>query len=744
MSDLYADIIVDISHESLDRTFQYRIPPRFAEEVFPGVEVTIPFGTGNRVLSGYVISVSETPAIEPHRIKDITDVPKNRNSASATLIQLADYIRKTYGSTMINALKTVLPVKKKVAAKEIKTVVCDLTPEMLGDYLSQAVKKKQRAKERLLRELCITDAISYELVTGKLNVSSSTIQSLVKQGVIHIETRRNYRNPISFRRSEEIRPELSEEQAIIVNEIDQSLIEGKPYVSLIHGITGSGKTEVYLNLMERVIQRSGQAILLIPEIALTYQNVFRFYQRFGDKVSVIHSRLSDGEKYDQFERAKTGEISIMIGPRSALFTPFDHLEMIIIDEEHETSYKSETMPRFHAREVAIELARLKNAAVVLGSATPSLYSYNKAQMGEYKLYRMTRRLTGGSLPSVEIVDLRKELKEGNRSIFSRRLKELIKDRLEKGEQIMLFLNRRGLSASVSCRGCGEVIKCPHCDVSLSEHKGNRLLCHYCGYEMMKPSECPHCGGRALAGFRAGTEQIEEAVKKEFPISSVLRMDADTTKKKDDYEVILSRFSNREADILIGTQMIVKGHDFKGVTLVGILAADMSLSAPGYLSAEKTFQLLTQAAGRAGRGELPGEVVIQTYQPEHYAITLAAKQDYEAFFEEEMTYRDLCMYPPAAAFLEVSFSGSDWVRLSKLSGYMAAKIKEAFPELGFRQIGPTKALLSKKSDIYRQVIYYKHYEYDALVTIKDKIEELMEIQPLKDEAVMFDFNPMNFT
>lgn len=744
MSDLYADIIVDISHESLDRTFQYRIPKALVKDVLPGVEVTIPFGAGNRELSGYVISVSETPAIDPLKIKDILDVPKNRNSASATLIQLADYIRKTYGSTMINALKTVLPVKKKVAAKEIKTIVCDLTPQMLGDYLSQAMKKKQRAKERLLQELCITDAISYELVTGKLNVSSSTIQSLVKQGVIHIETRRDYRNPISFRRSEEVRPELSEEQATIVNEIDQSLIDGKPYVSLIHGITGSGKTEVYLNLMERVIMRGGQAILLIPEIALTYQNVFRFYQRFGDKVSVIHSRLSDGEKYDQFERAKMGEISIMIGPRSALFTPFERLEMIIIDEEHETSYKSETMPRFHAREVAIELARLKNAAVVLGSATPSLYSYNKAQMGEYKLYRMTRRLTGGSLPSVEIVDLRKELKEGNRSIFSRRLKELMKDRLDKGEQIMLFLNRRGLSASVSCRSCGEVIKCPHCDVSLSEHKGSRLVCHYCGYEIIKPSECPHCGGRALAGFRAGTEQIEEAVKKEFPISSVLRMDADTTKKKDDYEVILSRFSNREADILIGTQMIVKGHDFKGVTLVGILAADMSLSAPGYLSSERTFQLLTQAAGRAGRGEVPGEVVIQTYQPEHYAITLAAKQDYEAFFEEEMTYRDLCMYPPAAVFLEVSFSGSDWVRLSKLSGYMAAKIKEAFPNLGFRQIGPTKALLSKKSDIYRQVIYYKHYEYDALVTIKDKIEELMEIQPLKDETVMFDFNPMNFT
>lgn len=753
MADLYADIIVDISHEDLDRPFQYRVPDKLISAVKPGVEVTIPFGKGNRIISGYIIGLGNTPQFDVSRTKDIIDVPKNRNSVEGNLIALAEFISRIYGSTMINALKTVLPVKKKVKAKEKKRIVCDVNVEEIWNHLEAAKKKKQKAKVRLLEELLLTSELDQELVTQKLNVSSSTINSLVKQEIIHIETEIAYRNPISFRRNEENRPALSDEQQKIVSEIGASLRNWEeddkfneesffPGVSLIHGITGSGKTEVYMNLIEACIQKGGQAILLIPEIALTYQNVFRFYQRFGDQVSVIHSKLSDGEKHDQFERARKGEVSIMIGPRSALFTPFNKLSLIVIDEEHESSYKSETMPKYHAREVAIELAKMNGAAVVLGSATPSLDSYYKALNGEYRLYKMTQRLTGGTLPNVSIVDLREELKEKNYSIFSRKLKGLMENRLENGEQIMLFLNRRGLSGSLVCRTCGEVIKCPHCDVSLSEHFGEKMVCHYCGYETVKTKNCPTCGSTALAGFKAGTEQIEEAVKKEFPFATVLRMDADTTKKKDDYEVILSQFSNREADILIGTQMIVKGHDFKGVTLVGILAADMSLSAPGYMSAERTFQLLTQAAGRAGRGENPGEVVIQTYQPEHYAITLSANQDYEAFYEEEMTYRDLLMYPPAANFLEVQFTGSDWKRLSQLSVFISRRIEEAFSDSKVKRIGPAKANLGKKSDIYRQVIYYKHYEYDELVMIKDKIEEIMRGIQVRDEAVQFDFNPMS--
>ena len=379
---------------------------------------------------------------------------------------------------------------------------------------------------------------------------------------------------------------------------------------------------------------------------------------------------------------------------------------------------------------------------MLGSATPSLESYSKAQKGEYRLFTLKERLTGGTLANVNIVDLRQELKEGNKSIFSRCLKELMEDRLEKGEQIMLFLNRRGYSGFVSCRSCGEVIKCPHCDVSLSEHRGNKMVCHYCGYEQVAVHKCPACGSDKIAGFKAGTQQIEEAIHRQFPQACVLRMDADTTKNKDDYETILSKFSNREADILLGTQMIVKGHDFPGVTLMGILAADLSLSDHDFRSSERTFQLLTQAAGRAGRGQLPGEVIIQTYQPEHYAIIHAAAQNYESFYEEELLYREFLMYPPVANMMAVQLTGPDEKGLEQLAKRLADEITKMEFETLPMQIGPAKAALSKKSDLYRQVIYYKHKDYEELVKVKDKMEECVRLWEVKKENVQFDFNPIN--
>ena len=348
----------------------------------------------------------------------------------------------------------------------------------------------------------------------------------------------------------------------------------------------------------------------------------------------------------------------------------------------------------------------------------------------------------GRLADVSVVDLRQELKEGNKSIFSRKLKALMDDRLEKGEQIMLFLNRRGYSGFVSCRSCGEVIKCPHCDVSLSEHRGNKMVCHYCGYEQAAVRKCPTCGSDKIAGFKAGTQQIEEAIHKQFPIATILRMDADTTKNKDDYETILSKFANREADILLGTQMIVKGHDFPGVTLMGILAADLSLSDHDFRSSERTFQLLTQAAGRAGRGELPGDVVIQTYQPEHYAIIHAAAQDYENFYEEEMLYREFLLYPPAANMMAIQLTGPNERALDELGGRLVAETGKMSFEMPPAQIGPAKASLSKKSDLYRRVIYYKHKDYEELVRIKDRVEECIRLWEIKRENVQFDFNPMN--
>ena len=738
----YAQVIVDISHENVDRPFSYRIPSYLEQQIVLGSKVEIPFGKGNRLITGYVVGFREQVNYEESRIKDITSVCSQEVTAEEKLISLAAFMKEKYGSTMIAALKTVLPVKKVARALEKKMVIALQDEEVLQAAAREAERKKQHARKRLLYALCESPEIEYSLVTGKLNVSARTVLSLQKQGMITLEATRKYRNPVSFRIEEDTKPVLSKAQQYIVDEIQRDFMENHPGTYLIHGITGSGKTEVYMELIAKRIEQGQQAIFLIPEIALTYQTVMRFYRRFGDKVAILHSKLSQGERYDQMERVKKGEVSVMIGPRSALFTPFQNLGIIVIDEEHEGTYKSETMPKYHARELACEIARREGAAVVLGSATPSLESYHRAMTSEYRLFTLKERLTGGKLANVSVVDLRQELKEGNKSIFSRRLKELIDDRLEKGEQIMLFLNRRGYSGFVSCRTCGEVMKCPHCDVSLSEHRGNKMICHYCGYEQAKVSKCPSCGSDKIAGFKAGTQQIEEAIHRQFPIATVLRMDADTTKKKEDYESILSGFSNGEADILVGTQMIVKGHDFPGVTLMGILAADLSLSDHDFRASERTFQLLTQAAGRAGRGELPGEVVIQTYQPQHYAIVHAAAQDYESFYEEELLYREFLLYPPVANMMAVQLTGPDEGAVEALGMKLAEEIKGmefATPPV---QIGPAKASLGKKNDLYRRVIYYKHKDYEELVRIKDRMESCLLRWEQKKENVQYDFNPMN--
>ncbi len=739
----YAEVIVDISHENVDRPFTYGIPQHLQGQIVLGSKVEIPFGKSNRMITGYVVGFTEHIDFDASRVKDISALCEKSVSPEEKLIGIASFIKEKYGSTMITALKTVLPVKKATKAQEKKSVIALKDESELYKASLIAKSKNQRAKVRLLQALCESPRIDYSLVIGKLNVSAQTILSLEKQGILEIETERSYRNPIMFRETEAVKVCLSKAQQEIVDAIEKDYAAGEPGKYLIHGITGSGKTEVYMELIAKRIEQGQQAIFLIPEISLTYQNVVRFYRRFGNKVSIMHSRLSAGERFDQFERARKGEVSIMIGPRSALFTPFSNLGIIVIDEEHESTYKSETMPKYHAREVAEEMAQRAGAALVLGSATPSLESYQKAKNGEYGLFTLKERLTGGTLANVNVVDLREELKAGNKSIFSRRLKELMEDRLEKGEQVMLFLNRRGYSGFVSCRDCGEVIKCPHCDVSLSEHnRGEKLVCHYCGYEQPAVKKCPSCGSNKVAGFKAGTQQIEEALHKQFPMAVVLRMDADTTKHKDDYESILSKFANREADILLGTQMIVKGHDFPGVTLMGILAADLSLSNNDFRAAERTFQLLTQAAGRAGRGELPGEVVIQTYQPEHYAIVRASEQDYEGFYEEELVYREFLLYPPAAHMMAVQLSGPDEKALERLGQRLATDVKVMEFDSIPVQIGPAKANLSKKSDLYRQVIYYKHKDYEELVRIKDRMEECARLWEIKRESVQFDFNPMN--
>lgn len=739
---LYADIIIDISLEKLDRTFQYLVPKEMEEEIAPGMQVEVPFGKGGRKITGYVLELTSEPSFDVDRIKEISSIQRDGIAIETELIALAGWMRKNYGGTMNQALKTVIPIKRRENERQKQTVALALEKEEALRRFEECNRKNSVARKKLLNALLEQGELPKELITKKLGVSTAVIRALEEQGIVKVISKRDYRNPISHLQKSGKIVSLNSSQQKAVDAVWENMRKNRNKTYLLHGVTGSGKTEVYMELIAKTVSLGRQAIVLIPEIALTYQTVLRFYQRFGERVSIMNSRLSAGERFDQFERAKSGEIDVMIGPRSALFTPFSNLGIIIIDEEHETSYKSETVPRYHARETAIRRAETSGASVILGSATPSLESYYRAKQGVYQLLELKERVQKRPLPECHIIDLREELKRGNRSILSEKLQELMEDRLQRGQQMMLFLNRRGLAGFLSCRACGHVIKCPHCDVSLSQHRGGRLVCHYCGYEEPEPRVCPECGSRYISGFKAGTQKIEEIVKKRFPTARTIRMDMDTTRTKDGYENILSAFSNQEADILIGTQMIVKGHDFPNVTLVGVLAADMSLYVHDYHSSERTFQLLTQAAGRAGRGEEPGEVVIQTYTPEHYSVQAAKEQNYEQFYEQEIRYRDLLNYPPVWNLLVILISFQEEETGEKAAKLLVRQIETMQIKM-LSVVGPASPGIAKINDIYRKVVYLKSSQYGILVDVKDKLEEFMEKQEFfKEVNIQFDFNPVN--
>ncbi|MCD7980844.1 MAG: primosomal protein N' [Clostridiales bacterium] len=752
--NLYANIIVDISIYKLDKYFQYRIPESLQGMISPGVPVQVPFGSGDRVVRGYVIEVTDTPELEVSRIKEIASVVTEGIPIESQLITLAAWMREHFGGTMNQALKTVLPVKKRTTKKEERLVYLSLDEEQAKEQLADCKRKHQKARARLLEALIDQSPLPYGTVTAKLNITAAVVRAMEEKGYLRVEHIRAYRNPLDRMKKQDRTVLLNPVQRRIADDVLEHWRSGDHRTCLIRGVTGSGKTEVYMELIKAAVREKKQAIVLIPEIALTFQTVVRFYNHFGDRVSILHSGMSAGERFDQYERAKNGELDVMIGPRSALFTPFSDLGFIIIDEEHEASYKSETVPCYHARETAIARAGLCRATVVLGSATPSVESYAKAESGEYRLYEMEERVGGRSLPRVYTEDLRAELKMGNRSILSERLRALMTDRLEKKEQIMLFLNRRGMAGFVSCRSCGHVIKCPHCDVSLHLHKDGRLVCHYCGHTQPMIHTCPECGSPYIGEFRAGTQKIERYIRGQFPEARVLRMDLDTTRQKDGYEKILSAFANQEADILIGTQMIVKGHDFPNVTLVGILAADLSLHISDYRASERTFQLLTQAAGRAGRGKRQGEVVIQTYQPEHFAVRAAAAQDYKSFYRQEMQFRTLMRYPPVWHMLLIHISSEKEGVVKEASSVLQYRIlKKIGEEKGdipaepvsgdIQVVGPADAAVSRINDIYRKMIYIKCGDYERLVRLKNDLDTFMRDQAaFQNAAVQFDFDPMN--
>jgi len=661
----YAKVIVDISAEAIDRAFTYRIPPELRSELKPGMRVFVPFGNGDRKRKAYVIELTEDCSIAEDRIKEIDGIDSGSTSCTGELIGLARFMANEYGSTLNQALLTALPVKK-------------------------TVRKNSRRTDPVSR---IEDTGSFE---------------------IH---------------DEELTP--------VQKKVTEEILSDRNVPSLLFGVTGSGKTRVYIEIIRKMQSEGKQTIVLIPEISLTYQTVNELTAHLGNRVAILHSKLTEGEKYEQYRKCAEGTLDVMVGPRSAVFTPFEHLGCIIIDEEHEKAYQSDTAPRYDAREVAYERARLSGAKLILGSATPSIESYKKAKDGEYRLSEMRERaVKGAELPEILTADMRKELEAGNKTEFSAVLYQKITECLEKKEQVMLFLNRRGYAGFVSCRRCGFVVKCPHCDVSMTAHnnwyydrktgqgKAALLSCHYCGYRAPMPVKCPSCGSGLIAPFGTGTQKLELAVKRNFPQAKVLRMDADTTAGKDGHETILSEFRKREADILVGTQMIVKGHDFPNVTLVGIVAADASINVPDYCAAERTYQLLVQASGRAGRGSKAGAVVIQTYAPEHYAIRMAASGDYESFYERELSFRRLMGYPPETGFLTVRLMSEDEELLAEASKLTADTLFETGKYIGALVIGPCNASVYKVKDIYRKVIYIKYRDRTRLIELREKACEVI--------------------
>ncbi len=737
----YADVIVDISLEALDRSFQYIIPERLERQVTVGSLVIVPFGKGNRQVKGYVTGISEETDYSPDKLKEISGLQEGSMMVESQMIRLADWMHKVYGCTRAQALKTVLNVKRRIRGGTKKVYELALSKEEAIKEMQRLALQPRFASRAAILAVMLDEKdhgwISESDIKKKVPSAENALKTLLKHGWIRVKETSDYRTPYA---------DLTDDRKIVLNDAQRhavdSILNDERSVHLLFGVTGSGKTEVYMELMDACVKSGKQAILLIPEISLTYQNIARFRRRFGSRVSVMNSRMSEGERYDQYIRAKNGEIDIIIGPRSALFAPFSNLGMIIIDEEHDTAYKSDVTPKYHAVDVAIYRMSMSKGKVVLGSATPSVVTYDRAVRGIYGLHRLPKRAAGNSeMARTKIVDLREELKQKNYSVFSRVLQEEIEKRLDNKEQTLLFLNRRGYAGFISCRSCGYVIECPHCDVSMTLHKseGNILKCHYCGQKAPMPDVCPECGSRYIGTFGMGTEKVVEMLKKRFPSARIMRADRDTLSRKNSHLEVFGAFAEGKADILVGTQMIVKGHDFPNVTLVGILAADMSMFSGDYLSGERTFQLLTQAAGRAGRGSKPGLAVIQTYQPEHYAVTCAAAQDYESFYKREIVYRKMMKYPPKGSLMAVIMEHEDKIRVEE-----AAKILSEMMKIEDVQVlPPADGFRAKEKDRYRKIIYIKGTNVNGLIACREKAQQVMREDTFFDKInVQFDINPMN--
>lgn len=798
----YASVIVDVPAMQTDRAFDYKIPDEWEGVLTPGMRVIVPFGP--RKVQGFVVetkdhsdfkrlkSITELLDITPCLTSELLQLGQWLTEKtlcfkiSAFQVMLPAAMKAKYEKiigittdSLANLPKQIQPFFQKnsqVDLKEMQQTVSlkEIHKEIEQGHLEVIYKVKQKTNKKMIKIIKRTESFSRlaELVeqlptnakkqidiltyfiTNQISeitlqdllteasTSDASVKALISKGILVEESREVYRDPYQDSNFKKTTPlQLNDEQQKAITPILTSITETEHDVFLMYGVTGSGKTEVYLQSIEEVLKNGKEAIVLVPEISLTPQMVHRFKGRFGSKVAVLHSGLSTGEKYDEWRKIQRKEVQIVVGARSAIFAPFENLGMIIIDEEHESSYKQEENPRYHARDVAIYRAKLHKCPVVLGSATPTLESFARAQKGVYKLLTLKERVNKKSMPSVDIIDMREELRNGNRTMFSTALLEKLTERLERREQSVLFLNRRGYSSFVMCRDCGFVIQCPHCDISLTYHRhGHQLKCHYCGYEEQMPTACPECQSEHIRFFGTGTQKVEEELVKVLPEARIIRMDVDTTGRKGAHEKLLTKFGNKEADILLGTQMIAKGLDFPDVTFVGVLTADTMLNLPDFRAAEKTFQLLTQVSGRAGRHELPGEVIIQSYSPEHYSIQLARQHDYDLFYGQEMDNRKNHAYPPYYYIALLTVSHPEITKVVSVTEKIVQFLRRHV-EYETRILGPVASPIPRIKDRYRYqcMVKYKR-EKNLHETLRKIIEHFQAEMGSKDLMISIDLNP----
>ena len=735
MFELYAEVIINSDAIEIDRPFTYKVKEELLDIIEVGHRVKVPFGVKNKPTEAFVLGLKCEGIENVKKIKYISSILDDIPILTRDDLRLIDFLRENYLCKYIDAIRTIIPSGLSKGIKNKKKTVIVFNKELDG---------KLKDKDNYVKIVNLIKEKDGELTKSEIindySLSSYSLNKLIENGYLLTEDRVVYRyNTRSY--IEESKNVLNDEQKNAFNKILNSDKKG----FLLKGVTGSGKTEVYMNLVGETLKEGKSAIVLVPEISLTPQMIERFKGRFGKNVALFHSKLSQGERFDEWYRIKKGEARLVVGARSAIFLPLDNLGIIIIDEEHENTYKSEQNPKYLTKEVAKFLSEIKGCKYILGSATPSIETYYEALNGKLELVEIKNRVSNRPLPQMEIVDMREELKSRNLSLLSRSLYNEMKETLERKEQIILFLNRRGFSSFVSCRSCGYVFKCPECDLSMTYHKNGYLICHYCGRAQREQKVCPECGSKYVKFFGAGTQRVEEEVKKYFPKARVMRMDVDTTRNKDSHENIYNAFKSGEGDVLIGTQMVSKGLDFKNVTLVGVLAADISLNIPDYRSSERTYQIITQVAGRAGRGEKKGKVVIQTYTPNSLSLQYAIENNYNDLYNEEIKVRKIMNYPPFSTIFLINSISKDEGKLKEFMNKVGESLRKLLDSREDIQIlGPVPCIITKLKDNYRwQIIIKGNLDNNLKLKIKDILYELNK-SVYNEIRISMDINPNNMT